>query len=41
VERRPIKAAAVALADKIARLAWAMMVSGERLKESTLLPAAA
>ena len=28
MERRPIKVAAVALANKIARMAWAMMVRG-------------
>jgi transposase len=28
------------LANKIARMAWAMMVRGERFKESKLLPAA-
>jgi transposase len=39
--RRPIKVAAVALANKIARIAWAMMVRGERFKEPKLLPAMA
>ena len=40
MERRPIKVAAVALANKIARIAWALMVRGERFSEPRLLPAA-
>jgi len=39
MERRPIKVAAVALANKIARIAWAMMVRAEPFKEPRLLPA--
>jgi len=41
MERRPIKVAAVALANKIARIAWAMMVRAEPFNEPRLLPAAA
>ena len=38
--RRPVKVAGVALANKIARIAWAMMVNGERYNEPKLLLAA-
>ena len=41
MERRSPKVAAVALANKIARMAWAMMVRKERFEEAKLLPAAA
>ena len=37
--RRHTKVAAVALANKIARMAWAMMARGERYKESVALAA--
>jgi transposase len=37
--RRPTKVAAIALANKIARVAWAMMARGERYKEPVALAA--
>jgi transposase len=37
--RRPTKVAAIALANKIARIAWAMMMKGERYKEPVALAA--
>jgi transposase len=37
--RRPTKVAAIALANKIARMAWAMMAKGERYKEPAALAA--
>src|SRR6478609_2236939 len=35
--RRPTKVAAIALANKIARMVWAMMARGERYKEPVAL----
>jgi transposase len=37
--RRPTKVAAIALANKLARMAWAMMARGERYKEPVALTA--
>ena len=40
MERRPTKVAAVALANKMARIAWAIIARGERYREPELLLAA-
>ena len=37
--RRPTKVAAIALANKLARMVWAMMARGERYKEPVALAA--
>ena len=37
--RRPIKVAAIALANKMARMVWAMMTRGERYKDPIALAA--
>jgi transposase len=37
LSRRPTKVAAIALANKIARMAWAMMAKGERYKQPAAL----
>jgi transposase len=37
--RRPTKVVAIALANKIARIVWAMMTSGERYKKPVALAA--
>ena len=39
LERRPTKVAAIAFANKIARMAWAMMAKGESYKEPIALAA--
>ena len=38
--RKPTKVAAIALANKMARMAWAMMAKGERYKQPVALAAA-
>jgi hypothetical protein len=38
--RRPSKVAAIALANKTARTAWALMVSGERYRDPQAMQAA-
>ena len=37
--RRPTKIAAIALANKMARMVWVMMARGERYKEPVVLAA--
>ena len=39
LNRRPTKVAAIALANKLARMAWAMMAKGERYKQPAALAA--
>ena len=37
LEHRPVKVAAIALANKIARMAWEMMAKGEAYREPAAL----
>jgi transposase len=37
--RRPTKVAAIALANKLARMAWAMMAKGDRYRQPVALAA--
>jgi transposase len=39
LKRKPPKLVAVALANKIARIAWKLMVSGDRYNAKALSPA--
>jgi transposase len=41
LSRRPTRIAAVALANKMARMIWAIMTTGERYREPILVPASA
>ena len=41
LKRKPPKLAAVALANKIARIAWKMMASGQAYRDNAALPALA
>jgi transposase len=41
MQRRTIKIAAVALANKMARIIWALMTSGERYREAAVAGEAA
>jgi transposase len=41
MQRRTIKIAAVALANKMARIIWALMTSGERYREPAVAEAPA
>ena len=39
LERKPMMVAAIALANKIGRMIWALMVKGERFDPAKLMPA--